>query len=201
LKKVIIIGASGHGKVIADIVKASGDKFVGYLDDNETKKTLGKTDAWKNYSDCSFIIGIGNAEVRKKISNLPINYYTAIHPSAIVSETAKIGEGTVIMPNAVVNADSAIGKHCIINTSAVVEHDNIIGDYSHISVGAKLGGNVSVGNSTWIGIGAAVKNNVTIAGNVVVGTGAVVVKSISESGTYVGVPARKMDIKNKPVPV
>lgn len=189
-KKVIVIGASGHGKVIADIIRASGDKFVGFLDDDTSKKSLGIVSDWEKYLDYYFVIGIGNAEVREKLSQLPLKWYTAIHPTAVISPSVEIGEGTVVMPNAVVNASAVIGKHAIVNTCAIVEHDNKIGDYSHISVGTKLGGTVEIGKRCWIGIGSVVKNNICICDDVTIGAGAVVVKDINESGTYIGVPAR-----------
>lgn len=191
-KKVIVIGASGHGKVIADIIRASCDEFIGFLDDDASKNTLGVVSDWEKYSDYYFVIGIGNTEIREKISSLPLKWYIAIHPSAVISPSVVIGEGSVVMPNAIINADAVIGKHCIINTVSVVEHNNRIGDYSHVSVGAKLGGTVLVGSKCWIGIGATVKNNVTICDNAIIGAGAVVVKNIEEEGTYVGVPARKI---------
>lgn len=191
-KKVIVIGASGHGKVIADIVRASGDEFFGFLDDDISKKTLGIVSDWEKHLDCYFVIGIGNAEVRERLSKLPLKWYTAVHPTAVISPSAKIGNGTVVMPSAVINASAIIGKHCIVNTSAVVEHDNSIGDYSHISVGTKLGGTVEVGKRCWIGIGSVVKNNTNICDDVTIGAGAVVVKNIIESGTYVGVPAKRL---------
>ena len=96
------------------------------------------------------------------------------------------------MPNAVINAGAKIGEHCIINTGAIVEHDNILENYVHISVGAKLAGTAHVGIATWIGIGASVSNNLSICENCMIGAGAVVVKDITESGTYIGVPARRM---------
>lgn len=191
-KNVIIIGASGHGHVIADIVHANYDNLLGYLDDDLSKAPLGKVSDCYKYSDAEFVIGIGNVEVRKKISDLPLKWYSAIHPSAIISSSAKIGEGTVVMPNAVINAESIVGKHCIINSGSIVEHNDIVGDYAHISVGAKLGGTVLIGKSTWIGIGATVINNVSVCDNCVIGAGAVVVKNIKEQGTYIGVPARKL---------
>ena len=96
------------------------------------------------------------------------------------------------MANAVINPAANIGKHCIINTSAVVEHDNRISDFVHVSVGAKLGGTVSIGEHTWVGIGANVSNNVSICDHCMIGAGTVVIHDIKESGTYVGVPARKI---------
>lgn len=204
-EQVIIIGASGHGKVVADIVQLVGDQVVGFLDDNPNLSNLfiglpvlGSVDKFKNYTSCQFIIAIGNAAIRKRISEKMKNvqWYTAIHPSAIVSDVeVSIGEGTVVMANAVINAGTTIGKHCIINSSAVVEHDNHIEDFVHVSVGAKLAGNVRVGNNTWIGIGANVNNNLCICENCMIGAGAVVVHSIDEQGIYVGVPSRKICTK------
>lgn len=189
-KNVIIIGAGGHGKVISDIVTASGDRFLGFLDDDESKSVLGRTADYEKYRDAFYVIGIGDPKIREFMSKLPCKWYTAIHPSAIISPSAKIGEGTVIMPNAVVNADAKIGKHTIINTASVVEHDNEIEDFVHVSVGARLGGTVKIGRSTHIGIGVTVKNNINICADCIVGAGAVVVKNIEKSGIYKGVPAK-----------
>ena len=195
-KRVIVIGASGHGRVIADIIRAAHDEFVGFLDDDITlNNTLGTVSDYKQF-DAEFVIGIGDAAIRKKLSELDCKWYTAIHPSAVVSTNVVIGEGSVVMPNAVINSGATIGKHCIINTSAVVEHDNCLQDFVHVSVGVKLGGTVSIGTSAWIGIGAVVSNNVNICGDCVIGAGAVVVKNIEEKGTYVGVPARRMTMSN-----
>lgn len=190
MKKIIIIGAGGHGNVIADIVRANGDEVVGFLDDDSSKNVLGDISQYRDYLDAEFIIGIGNPDVRERLSKLPLKWHTAIHPSAVISPTARIGCGTVVMPNAIVNAKAIIGNHCIINSSAVVEHDNVIEDYAHISVGTKLGGAVRIGRSTWVGIGATVINNVSIGSECMIGAGAVVVDNISEKGLYFGVPAR-----------
>ena len=198
----MIIGASGHGKVIADIIVNSGDKVLGFLDDADDvqgKKiigfpVLGKIADYDNYKDCEFVIAIGNPYVREKISNeLPVKWYTAIHPTAVISSLdVEIGEGTVIMANAVVNPSARIGKHCIINTGAIVEHDNILEDYVHLSPNVTLAGIVKVGKSTHIGAGSCTKQVLNIASNCVIGAGSVIVKDITESGTYVGVPARKI---------
>ncbi len=199
MKRVIIIGASGHAKVIADIVIKSGDELVGFLDDNTELPDmiigypyLGVVDNFHAYADsCCFIIGIGNNLIRKRISErLDVNWYTAIHPSAQIAIDTQIGEGTTVMANAVVNTSAILGKHCIINTAAVIEHDNRIGDYVHISPNASLCGTVKVGNLTHVGAGATIINNISICGNVIVGAGGVVVKDIFEKGTYVGVPVK-----------
>lgn len=201
MKKVIIIGASGHGKVVADIIQKSGDKVYGFLDDNTELADeflgfpiLGKIENYKKYKDMAvFIIAIGDAHVRSDISRKlqNVGLYTAIHPTAVISGLdVTIGKGTVIMANAVINPGSCIGDFCIINTGAIVEHDNKIEDYVHVSVGAKLAGTVHVGKNTWIGIGAVVSNNIKICENCVIRAGAVVVESITRSGNYQGVPAK-----------
>lgn len=201
-KEVIIIGASGHGKVVADIVCCSGDRVKGFLDDNPKMgnsfvgfPVLGTINDYKIFSEVGFVIAIGNAAIRERIANRmqEVNWYTAIHPTAVISKIDTcIGEGSVVMANAVVNPGTTIGKHCIINTGAIVEHDNILEDFVHISVGAKLAGTVKVGKSSWIGIGATVSNNLNICENCMFGAGAVVINNIEQSGTYVGVPVKRI---------
>ena len=200
-KSVVIIGASGHGKVIADIVIKSGDTVVGFLDDGVERgmlvagiEVLGKTEDYKDFADCEFVIAIGNPYIREKIADmLPVKWYTAIHPNAVISSLdVEIGEGTVVMANAVINSSAKIGKHCIINTGAIVEHDNVLEDYVHISPNATLSGIVTVGKSTHIGAGACTKQVLNIASDCVFGAGSVIVKDITESGTYAGVPVRKI---------
>ena len=209
-KNVIVIGAGGHARVIADIIKKSGDKIVGFLDDNadmqgntifDGKIVLGDTseESVKKYSDCYFIIGIGSNRVRKIISEKYSNlkWYTAIHPNAIIGTDVFVGDGTVIMAGVVINTGTSIGKHCIINTCSSLDHDNILEDYVHISPGSHLAGTVKISEGTWICAGVTVINNITIAKNNIIGAGATVIKSIEEDNlTYVGVPAKKL-IKGK----
>lgn len=196
----VLIGGSGHAKVIIDCIRASSGKIVGILDDGIEPgaevmgvPVLGKTAEFAAYTDHAFVVAIGNNAVRQKFAQtMNAKWGTIIHPTAVISDYACIGEGTVVMSNAVVNAGAVIGKHCIVNTGAVVEHDNRLADYVHISPNAALGGTVTVGEGTHIGIGACVRNNVSICGGCTVGAGAAVVKDITEPGVYAGVPARKM---------
>ena len=197
-EQVILIGASGHGKVIFDIVQAQGDTVIGFLDDSASGiccgvPVLGPVVSANNYPDAKFIIAIGSNTVRKRIAeNLNVSWHTAIHPSAVISPSASIGKGTVVMPNAVVQADAVIGSHCILNTGCIVEHENRIGNYVHLSPAAATGGNICIGEGTHIGIGACVKNNVSICDGCTIGAGAAVVTDLDEAGVYVGVPARRL---------
>lgn len=185
-KEVIVIGAGGHGKVIADIVEKSGDKVLGFLDDNcKSEKVLkypvlGKPEDCIKYKDKEFFIAIGNNAVRKRLSSEydHLKFYTAIHPSAVIAMDVEIGEGTCIMAGAIVNTSTKIGRHCIINSGSVVEHDNRLADFVHLSPGTVLCGTVTVGEGTHIGGGATVKNNVTITSDVTVDTGAVITTDI-----------------------
>lgn len=201
-EKVVIIGASGHGKVIADIILKSGDRVEGFLDDAENLPerilgipVLGKVQDFSEYTDRHFVIAIGSAAIREKIAGMldgKVRWYTAVHPNAVISLLgAEIGEGSVVMANAVINSGARIGRHCIVNTAAVVEHDNVLEEYVHISPGAALAGTVTVGKRTHIGVGASVRNNLSICADCMIGAGATVVKDIGEPGTYVGTPARR----------
>lgn len=196
--EIIIIGAGGHGRVIADIVKSAGDTVLGFLDDgiadsNIYGRILGTVSDCVKFKDKLFIIAIGNNEVRKSIflKYPDLNYYTAIHPSAIISDFAIIGRGTCVMPGAVIAAGAKVGAHCIVNTNAVIEHDCTLEDFVHVSPAAALCGTVSVGEGTHIGAGAVVINNIRIAPHSVIGAGAAVIRNADSPGTYVGVPARR----------
>lgn len=204
-KKVVIIGAGGHAKVIADIIHKSKDRLLGFLDDNleKGKKVISEYEVIGKIEEClqlrkqdeniEFVVAIGNNKVRKEISNkYELKYYTAIHPSTQIGIDVEFQEGTVVMANACINSSTKIGKHCIINTGAIIEHDNNIENYVHISPNACLAGTVRVGENTHIGIGAVVKNNIEICNNCIIGAGAAVVKNIIEEGTYVGVPVKKV---------
>lgn len=200
MKKLAIIGASGHGKVIADIAVKNGYKEIVFLDDNPNVqecagfRVVGTSEDVDKYSDYDIIVAIGNASIRKKIHKQVGEYRltTLIHPQSVISRRVTIGKGTVVMAGAIINSDTKIGEGCIINTGASVDHDCNIGDFVHVSVGAHVAGTVTVEDSTWIGAGATVSNNVAICGECMIGAGAVVVKNIKESGTYVGSPAEKI---------
>lgn len=199
LKKLVIVGASGHGKVVADIAVRNGYEEIVFLDDDESVRecagfpVVGKTDGTEAYREWEYIVAIGNARIRQRIQEGLREYRmaTLIHPGAIISRRVKIGEGSVVMAGVVINSDAVIGKGCIVNTGSSVDHDCEIGDYSHISVGAHVAGTVHMGCRVWIGAGAVVNNNLSVCDDCLVGSGAAVVRNISEPGTYIGIPARR----------
>ncbi len=196
-KKLIIVGASGHGKVVADIGKLNGYQEIVFLDNDPEVKTcagypvLGD-DTLINELDGDIIIAVGKASTRRKLMDRDKGrcFPVLTHPSAVVAEDSVIGEGTVIMAGAVINSGAKIGRGCIINTSCSIDHDCVVGEFCHVSVGSHLCGTVTVGDNSWIGAGTTVSNNVNICENCMIGAGTVVVKDINEAGTYVGVPAR-----------
>jgi len=203
--KLTIIGASGHGKVVADIaIKLDKWDEIVFLDDDESIKicmgfkVIGVTGDVIRYKDESdFIVAIGNNETREKmqegLEEKGLSIISLIHPNTTIGADVKIGIGTVIMAGVVINSSTNIGKGCIINTSSSIDHDNVIEDYVHISPGVNTGGTVKIGKKSWIGIGGTVKNNVEIGKDTVVGAGAVVVRDISKPGIYIGVPVRRIE--------
>ncbi|MDE6762888.1 MAG: acetyltransferase [Oscillospiraceae bacterium] len=198
MKKVIVIGAGGHGRVAADIIRLSGDEVAGFLDDNLPEKlsgfnVIGNTGDIGKWSDCMYFVAVGNAEIRKKIMSNNVPWYTAVHPTAVIADNVKIGEGSLLAANSVVNSGSEIGKGCIVNTAATVDHDCILENFVHISPGAHLSGSVKIGVGTWIGVGACIVNNVEICGGCIIGAGAAVIHNIDVAGTYVGVPTVKVN--------
>ncbi len=202
--RLLIIGASGHGKVVADIaLKMNIWRSIAFLDDDESLKvSLGLdiignvADVHKYLEDFDIFVAVGDNKTREKIqekleaesASIPV----LVHPRAIIGADVDLGAGTVVMAGVAINCCSRLGKGCIINTGATLDHDNVMEDYVHISPGANLAGVVRVGRGSWVGIGSAVSNNVNITSSCTVGAGAVVVKDITEPGTYVGVPARRV---------
>lgn len=183
-----LYGASGHAKVIIDILKATGEPIEGLIDDNpDVTELQGYPVFHQKENPFPLIISIGDNWIRKNISNrLTGHYGTAIHPSAIVSPSASIGEGTVVMQGTIIQACARIGRHCIVNTGASVDHDCRIEDFVHISPHSTLCGNVQVGEGTWIGAGSTVIQGVNIGRWSVIGAGTVVVHDVPDGVLVVG---------------
>lgn len=195
-----LYGASGHGMVILDILEANGIPVEGFIDDNPALDDLLGLPVYHGKNDAEeLIISIGSNCIRKMLAEkLAARYLTAIHPSAIVSPRACIGEGSVVMQGAVVQTSASIGRHSIINTGASVDHECRIGDYVHISPHATLCGDVSVGEGTWIGAGSTIIQCVNIGKWSMVAAGATVTHDIPDGVLVAGTPAKV--IKNLPIP-
>lgn len=203
MDSLAIIGAGGHGKVVADAAVASGWKTVSFFDDcveqvtsNPHWSVLGTIEDYfsKSFNFNGVIVALGENETRQQIINRVINSQiqltTIIHPNSNISAYADIGPGTAVLANAVINIGVKIGMGCIINSAAVIEHDCLISDAVHVSPAAVILGNVVIEEASWIGAGSVVKNNLRIGKKVVVGAGSVVLKNVEDSKTVFGNPTR-----------
>ena len=198
MNRLIIVGASGHGKVVADIARLNGYTDILFLDNNsEIKNCAGHhvlgPDSMLSELNGDVFIAVGNATVRKKLMEQYSDrlFPILIHPQAVVADSVKLGSGTVVMAGVVINPETTVGKGCIINTASSVDHDCDISDYVHVSVGAHVAGTVNIGEGTWVGAGAIISNNINVCENCMIGAGAVVITSITVEGTYIGVPAKR----------
>jgi len=204
-KRLAILGASGHGKVVADAALKCGWDEIIFFDDAWPElsavgvwQVVGNTQQLVEPAVCfeGAIVAIGDNLIRiekhHELEQYGNHFVTIIPPSAVVSSYSEIGKGSVVFAGAVINAFATIGCGCIINTGSTIDHDCLLADGVHVSPGAHLGGNVQGGKAAWIGIGASVKHSITIGGNVVVGAGAAVVNDIESGLTVAGVPARAM---------
>lgn len=201
MANVYLFGASGHGKVVKDILNANGVKVEAFVDDNlQVNECAGRKVLHDAKGLSPMIVSIGLNKIRRivvdgllanaKDCGNDLEFATAIHPSAVISPTASIGEGTVVMAGAVINADAVIGKHCIVNTGATVDHDCVIEDYCHIAPGANVSGGTHIGEGTWIGVGSCVIQCLTIGRDCMIGAGSVVVRDIPDNVTAYGNPCK-----------
>lgn len=196
-----LFGASGHGKVIKDILHSIGIKVQAFVDDNKEVNECSGRPVLHNAKGLSpMIVSIGMNRIRravveelqakaKEYGNI-LEFATAIHPSAVVSPSAKIGEGTVVMAGAVINADAVIGKHCIVNTGASIDHECVIEDYCHIAPGVNISGDTHVGEGTWVGVGTCVIQGIIVGKNCMIGAGSVVVRDIPDNVVAFGSPCK-----------
>lgn len=188
-----LYGASGHGKVIKEILESNGKKVDGFIDDNpDIDELLGLPVRHSADEVDEIIVSIGDNAMRKRVvDRLRCKFAKVfVHAKAVVSQTVTMGEGSVVMPGAVVNVGTVIGKHSVINTCASVDHECQIGDYVHIAPGAHLCGLIQVGEGTLIGAGASVIPCVKIGRWCTIGAGAAVVSDVPDGATVVGVPGR-----------
>ncbi len=203
------IGAGGHGKVLVEALKLTGQYDIrGLIDTNRDLwnlrvagvQVLGGEELLPGLREQGIthaFIGIGSVglpTVRKKFFNdvleAGFEIVETIHPRSIVSDTSTRGCGLMVLAGAVINSDAILGSNVIINTGAIIEHDCIIGDHVHVATGARLGGAVTVGDNCHIGLGASIIQQVCIGSNVIVGAGAVVVNDVPGGVVVTGVPAK-----------
>ena len=188
-----LYGASGHGRVIKEILESLNQKVDGFIDDNPSvDEQLGLPVLHSAESVDEVIVSIGDNGMRKRVADrLRCKFAKGtVHPRAVVSQTVTIDAGSVVMAGAVINAGTVIGKHCVINTCASIDHECQIGDYVHIAPGAHLCGLIQVGEGTLIGAGASVIPCVKIGRWCTIGAGAAVVSDVPDGATVVGVPGR-----------
>lgn len=197
---MVVYGASGHGKVIIEILEDMGIDDIQVWDDTPGAKLWnypsGKPLSADEATD-TMVIAIGNNAVRKMIAERyegNVKFATAIHPGTQISKRATIGEGSVLMAGILINADTTIGKHCIINTGCTIDHDCVIGDYAHISPNATLCGSVQVGEGTHIGAASVVIQCKKIGKYCTIGAGTVVIGDVPDYATVVGNPGRIIKI-------
>ncbi|WP_439881752.1 acetyltransferase [Pontibacter sp. MBLB2868] len=199
---MIIYGASGHGKVIAEILERNGVTDLVFVDDKPGGETflgypLHHTSMLPELGDQEVIIAVGNNRTRKKIADsLEKAYRIAMHPSAQISPRCKPGAGTVVMAGVVVNADSRIGEHVILNTNCSIDHDCVLEDYVHISPNVALAGNVTVGEGTQVGIGSSVIQGIKIGNYATIGAGAAIIEDVPDFAVVVGVPGKVIKYTN-----
>jgi sugar O-acyltransferase (sialic acid O-acetyltransferase NeuD family) len=205
MKTLVIIGAGGHGRVVADCAQQLGGycKII-FLDDcyNKSKKSgnwpiVGLVEDFPQYIESSdFIVAFGNnylrAEANKNLENAKANIISLLHPSATISPNALIGKGVVICANAAINVGTEIADGCIINTGATIDHDCKLQPYVHVSPGVNIAGGVNIDKLSWLGIGSTVIECLTLAENTQVGAGAVVTQSTQENSLYLGIPAKRI---------
>ena len=205
MRRLAILGASGHGTVVADAALAAGWHDVIFFDDSWP--SISSVGPWPVVGGAAellrevshfeaAVVAIGANVTRLDLQRALIRdgvvMTSVIHPAAVVSSSVDIGSGTVVCAGAVVNPFARVGYCCIVNTCASVDHDCDLADGVHVSPGAHLGGGVRVGEASWIGIGATVSHGIVVGPGVTVGAGTVVVRDVAGGSTVVGVPARSV---------
>ncbi|UYO93998.1 acetyltransferase [Pollutimonas sp. M17] len=204
MKRLAIVGAGGHGRVIADAAQCSGWQAIDFYDD-AWPGTGPHAGPWPIAGDTSLlfaqfdnyqgvIVGIGNnptrAAVQQRLIDAGASLASVVHPAAVVSRNAQLGAGCAVFAQAVVNVGARIGDGAILNTGCIIEHDCLIEDFVHIGPNAGLGGGVHIGQQSWVGIGASINHLIHIGRNSIIGSGATVIRDIPDAMVAVGTPAR-----------
>jgi sugar O-acyltransferase (sialic acid O-acetyltransferase NeuD family) len=207
--RVIVVGAGGHGQVVADILRAARAggrdvEVIGYLDDRKAvhghtlvnARVLGPATALNDTLHDAVVVAIGDNKARAAIARRLVEsgarLATAVHPAAVVAMDVSVGDGSMLCAGAVVNTGTVIGRGVILNTACSVDHHTTVGDYAHIAPGVHMGGEVTVGEGALVGIGAVVLPRVTIGRWAIVGAGAVVTRNVPDGAIVIGNPARPL---------
>lgn len=191
-----LYGASGHAKVVIEILELENVLISGLIDVDPKKKKLLDYPVFQQMpyvsdNNIRLIICIGNNVIRKKLAkDVNAEFATAIHPSANISRRSLVGQGSVIMASVSVNSGATVGNHVILNTNCSIDHDCSLSDYVHISPNAALAGNVIIGEGTHVGIGASIIQGVKIGKWVTIGAGAVIIEDIPDYAVVVGNPGK-----------
>ena len=204
--RIFLYGASGHAKVICEILENQRRVPYGLIDDNPKVTSLLDYPVYNTWEQAAvapndqLIISIGSNRIRKIVAQKlsGVQFTQAIHSSAVISPRSSIGEGTVVMANVTLNVHSTIGEHVILNTNCSIDHDCIVNNFVHISPNVALAGDVQVGEGTQVGIGACVKQGVRIGKWVMIGAGAVIIRDVPDYAVVVGNPGRIIKM-NEPV--
>lgn len=201
-RKLILIGAGGHSKSVADCIDTERFTLTGFLDGKKTGTHMGlpifgsEIEQVPDYRNCCYFVSIGDNCARKmwfeRVCALALETVNIVDKTAIIAHSARIGTGNFIGKYAIVNADSRIGDDCVINTRALVEHECGLGSHIHLSTNAVLNGNVHVGDGVFFGSCAVAIGQLTVGSDAIVGAGAVVIRDVAPGLTVVGVPARPL---------
>ena len=206
VRKVVVVGAGGHAKVVLEVLRAAGGfEVAGLVDPNPAQaevlgvRVLGGDDilpGLRSRGVAAAVVALGSNRARERVGDglraMGFALPAAVHPSALVSPSARIGDGAVVMARAVLGTLAAVGEFAIINTGAVVEHDNRIGRAAHVAPGVALAGSVTVGDRALVGVGSAVRPGIRIGADAVVGAGSAVVADVADGMSVGGVPARAL---------
>lgn len=199
---VIIVGAGGHGTVVCDILRSTQSRVIAFVDHDAAKfgtrvldiPVFGSVDEVPAANGASVAMGIGDNAARRtqfeQLRSRGFHLLRVIHPSAVLSTAAHVGEGTVIMPNVVVNVGAIVGENVILNTACSIDHHCIIGDHAHVAPGVTVAGGGRIGQQALVGAGAVMIPGAIVGERAIVGAGAVVLHDVPADATFVGVPAK-----------
>lgn len=206
MRYVIVIGAGGHGKVVAAAIRARGDIVAAIFDDDETlagRHVLGipvlaplaRIRDQPSYDGA--VIGVGDNRARASLAErLDLFWLSVVHPTAWIDPSCRIGPGAVVCAGAVVQPDTELGEHVIVNTGASVDHDCVVGSFAHLAPGVRLAGSVRIGSGALLGIGSNVTPSRTVGAWSTVGAGAAVTADIPDGRIALGVPARTLEARD-----